>query len=174
MSTYEFTLRFRYTDQSVGVDERLERLFEAGCDDAVPGVGRSDSVALAFDRSAGSAREAVLSAIADVTHAMPDAQLLGASPDLVGLTDAAESMGFSRQNMRKLLMTAGGAAPACVHDGAPALWHLADILLWLDGKGYQVDRDLLEVAGITMQVNLAVQAARWDGALQREIARAVG
>lgn len=174
MTAYEFTLRFRYTDLSVGVDERLGRLFEAGCDDAVPGVGRSDSIALMFDRSATSAREAVLSAIADVMRSMPDAELLGASPDLVGLTDAAEIMGFSRQNMRKLLVGAVGSAPASVHDGTPSLWHLADMLSWLAGKGYNVDRDLVQVADVTMQVNLAVQATRSDAGLQREIARAVG
>lgn len=174
MTAYEFTLRFRYTDPSVSVDERLERLFEAGCDDALPGVGRSDSIALAFGRTAVSAREAVLSAIADVMRALPDAELLGASPDLVGLTDAAKMMGFSRQNMRKVLMGASGSAPASVHEGAPSLWHLADLLSWLAGEGYEVDWDLVEIAAVTMQVNLAVQAARADEVLQREIAGAAG
>jgi hypothetical protein len=172
MTTFEFTLRFRYTDPGVGVDERLERLFEAGCDDAVPGVGRPDGIALAFDRSAASAREAVLGAIADVMRAMPDVELQGASPDLVGLTDAAGIMGFSRQNMRKLLLSAAGSGPPSVHDGSPSLWHLADMLSWLADKGYKIDQDLLDLAGVTMQVNLAVQAARSDTVLQREIARA--
>lgn len=174
MTTYEFTLRFRFTDADVGIDQRLERLFEEGCDDAVVGVGRPDTIGLMFARSASSAREAALSAIENVMRAMPDAVLLGAAPDLVGLTDVAEIMGFTRQNMRKLLTAAAGSAPVSVHDGAPSLWHLADVLSWLEGRGYQVDRGVKEVAEITMQVNLSVQSMRSDPALQREIARAVG
>ena len=174
MTTYDFTLRFRYTDASIGIDERLERLFEEGCDDATVGVGRSDSIALMFGRAADSAREAVLSAVADALRAMPDAELVGASPDLVGLTDVAEMMGFSRQNMRKLLVMVGASAPASVHEGAPSLWHLADVLEWLVRKGYEVDRGLAEVGSINMQVNLAVQTMRLDPDLQREIAQLVG
>jgi hypothetical protein len=46
------------------------------------------------------------------------------------------------------------------------------MLSWLADKGYKIDQDLLDLAGVTMQVNLAVQVARSDTALQREIARA--
>ncbi len=49
-------------------DEVCDALFEAGCDDALPGM--TDGVAfLDFAREAGSVREAVLSAISDVERA---------------------------------------------------------------------------------------------------------
>jgi hypothetical protein len=162
-------LRFRYTDPNVNVETRLARLFEAGCDDALPGIGRSEGMALAFTRAAESAREALLSAIADALAAMPDARLVEASPDLVGITDAAREMGFTRQNMRKLVYSAGDHAPAPVHAGNPALWHLADLLGWLESRGYGIDRLLHETAAVTMQVNLALELTRADPAVQRDI-----
>lgn len=47
-------------------------------------------------REVSNAREAVGSALADVRRAVPDAKLIEATPDLVGLTDVAELMGVSR------------------------------------------------------------------------------
>ncbi|MDO8848945.1 MAG: DNA-binding protein [Coriobacteriia bacterium] len=173
MTDYEFTLRFRITDSSVGIDDRLERLFEAGCDDSLPGIGRSGSIALAFTRSSESARDAILSALASALGAMPDATLIGASPDLVGLTDIARIMGFSRQNMRKLMLGGVEPGPAPVHESAPSLWHLADALTWLGGRGYSVDQALIDVAVVTMQVNLALELTRADPAAQRAIQKAL-
>jgi len=170
---YDFTLRFRLTDISIAMDDRAERLFEAGCDDALVGTGRPGRIALAFTRGAASAREAVLSAMSDVLKAMPDAQLIGASPDLVGLTEVAEIMGFSRQNMRKLILGHGELSPASVHESTPSLWHLADMLNWLSGRGYAVDPTIADVARMTKQVNIAVQSAFADPGAQREIAEAL-
>jgi hypothetical protein len=47
---------------------------------------------------------AVLSTQADVHRAVPSAKLIEVAPDLVGLTDVAEIIGVSRQNMRKLML----------------------------------------------------------------------
>ena len=49
-------------------DEMAEGLFEAGCDDALPG-SRDGTVFLDFDREAESFPTAVLSAIRDVLRA---------------------------------------------------------------------------------------------------------
>ncbi|TDB37017.1 MAG: DNA-binding protein [Actinobacteria bacterium] len=170
---YDFTLRFRLTDATISSSDRVERLFEAGCDDALVGAGQAGKMALAFTRSAASAREAVLSAISDARGAMPDAQLIGASPDLVGLTEVAGIMGFSRQNMRKLIVGSGEHAPASVHESTPSLWHLSDMLAWLSDRGYAVDPAIAEVAGMTKQVNIAMQCAAADPGAQREIAEAL-
>jgi len=169
VTEYEFTLRYSHPDSGVPTDRRLERLAEEGCDDALAGIGHSGRIALAFSREAGSAREAVLGAIADVRRAMPDARLIEAAPDLVGLTDVADTMGFSRQNMRKL-MFGRSDAPAPVHDSKPSLWHLAHVLEWLrTDRGYNVPPALLELSTVTMQVNLAAEGAHLDRGIQREI-----
>lgn len=171
MNTYEFTLRFALSDPAVSVEERLERLAAAGCDDALPGIGHAGSIALAFTRSAASARRAVLGAVSDATRAMPGARPVEASPDLVGLTDVAALMGFSRQNMRQLMR---GGGPVAAHDGKPALWHLADILEWLaDVRGYAVSPALRELAEVTRQLNLGMGAEQIDAGFQRALRTAV-
>ena len=63
--------------------------------------------------------------------AIPGATLVKASPDFVGLTDVAEIAGFSRQNMRKLMVGGVSTFPTAVHEGSPAVWHLAKVLQWL-------------------------------------------
>ncbi|HSL95353.1 MAG TPA: DNA-binding protein [Thermoleophilia bacterium] len=169
MIPYEFELVFS-VPPAIDADALAERLAEAGCDDATLGVGLRGRVALLFAREAGSAAQAVLGAIRAVRRAVPEARLLEASPDLVGLTDVAEMLGVSRQNVRKLLLASAPEPPAPVHGGRPTIWRLAKVLRWLrEEKAYRVPDELLEVADTTMQVNLAVGAADTERAAQREI-----
>ena len=133
----------------------VEQLFADGCDDALIGIGQHGRLALDFTREASSAGEAVLSALTDVQRIVPGARLIEASPDFVGLTDIANILGFSRQNMRKLLVKSGPTFPLPVHDGKPAIWHLATILDWFAiEKGRDLDAALHEVSRVTMQCNL--------------------
>lgn len=169
MTVYEFKLVFA-VPAAIDVDALTERLAAAGCDDATLGVGLRGRVALLFAREAGSAAQAVLGAIRAVRRAVPEGRLLEASPDLVGLTDVAELVGVSRQNVRKLLFASAPAPPAPVHGGRPTIWRLAKVLRWLrDEKAYRVPDDLLELAETTLQVNLAVGVADTERAAQREI-----
>jgi len=169
VSLYEFELVFALPT-AIDVDALTERLAEAGCDDATLGVGRRGRVALLFAREAGSAAQAVFGAIRAVRRAVLEARLLEASPDLVGLSDVAELLGVSRQNVRKLLLESGPTPPAPVHGGRPTIWRLAKVLRWLrDEKAYRVPDELLELAGTTMQVNLAVGVVDAERAAQREI-----
>ncbi len=105
MSEYEFELRFALPSCDMDPDQLVERLGGAGCDDALVGVGRQGQVALDFIREAESAMAAVLSAIADVRRAVPEARLIEASPDLVGVTDVGQLLHVTRQNVRKLLLS---------------------------------------------------------------------
>jgi hypothetical protein len=117
MSQYEFTLKFALPQQDVDPEVFVEQLFADGCDDALIGIGQHGRLALDFTREAPSAGEAVLSALSDVQRIIPGARLVEASPDFVGLTDIANFLGFSRQNMRKLLIKSGPNFPLPVHDG---------------------------------------------------------
>lgn len=170
MEQYEFTLKFSLPSPSEEMDAYVERLGAAGCDDAVIGIGQKGRIALSFIREAVSAERAVLSAIADARRAIPDATLIEVSPDLVGLTDVAELLHVSRQNVRKLILTCDAAAPVPVHEGRPTIWHLAKLLQWLqEQKNYAVDEDLLALARTTMQVNLAIDLRDTDRVSQSEI-----
>ena len=101
------------------------------------------------------------SALVDVRRAVPAARLIEVAPDLVGLTDVADIIGVSRQNMRKLMLAHPGSFPAPVHEGSASIWHLADVLTWLQAKGsYSLGKGVLDVARIALQVNLAKEGRR--------------
>ena len=175
MKTYEFTLKFGLPVSESDMDELVERLGEAGCDDALIGTGQSGRIALDFAREADSAFDAISSAVTDIKQVVPDAKLIEATPDLVGLTDVADIVGCSRQNIRKIMLSSGGTFPPPVHEGKSAIWHLSSVLVWLkESKSYQVADDLLEVASINMQFNVAKEMIAIDQAQRTEILSLVG
>jgi hypothetical protein len=52
---YEFTLKYQLAADDCNHDEIVERLAEAGCDDATIGVGQPGRIALVFAREGASA-----------------------------------------------------------------------------------------------------------------------
>lgn len=167
---YTFTLKYRLAEQDCDRDDIVERLGAAGCDDALIGVGQPGRLALEFTRDADSAEAAMVSALADVKGAVPSAKLIEAAPDFVGLTDVADVIGVTRQNMRKLMMSHAMSFPAPVHEGSTSVWHLADVLLWLQGRGsYKLEQSMLEVAIATRQVNLVKESRQLTPRAQREV-----
>ena len=73
---YEFTLRFSVAVEDANADQIVEWLGKADCQDALVGIGRPGRVALDFIREADSAQQAVVSAVKDVTKAIPNARLI--------------------------------------------------------------------------------------------------
>ena len=170
MGQYNFTLRFALGKHDADPNLFVDKLFEEGCDDALVGLGRRGHIALDFTREAPTADEAILSALADVQRAIPEAKLVEATPDLVGLTDIANLLGFSRQYMRKLAVTKGAGFPLPVHEGKPAIWHLSTVLSWFaDSKIREFDAALMEVARVNMQCNLVKEAAGLDHGLSNRL-----
>lgn len=171
MKEFDFTLKFGLPGATIDAEALVERLAMQGCDDALIGIGQTGRLALNFTRQADSAFEAISSAVVDVKCAMPDAELIEASPDLVGLTDVADIVGCSRQYMRKLMITSGATFPAPVHEGKSALWHLCGLLVWLmESNRYQVEDTLMDIARTTMQFNMAREADELDPVMQTAIA----
>lgn len=170
MIKYDFTLRFTLPSHEADMDDVAERLYGAGCDDALIGIGHPRNIALDFTRESASAREAVMSAIADVSAAIPGSVLVEVAPDLVGVTEVADMVGCSRQNIRQLMINCEGALPVPVHEGKQSLWHLALVLDWLvRDKRYQIRQELMEVAVINMRINLAMDALRADSEIEDEL-----
>lgn len=158
---YCFILRFSLPEGHVPVDEMLEALAAAGCDDALTGLGMPGRLALEFTRESGSAQELLKDAEEDVLRAIPGAMLVEAAPDVVGLTDVADMIGMSRQNMRKLMLSHRPPFQLPVHDGKTAIWRLSDVLEWLSQRGhYTLPAATRELALVTRQRNL-------NGSLQR-------
>ena len=172
---YTFTLKYQLAEDDCDLDALVERLGEAGCDDALVGIGQPGRLALEFTREADSADAAVRSALADVRRAVPSARLIEVAPDLVGLTDVADIVGVSRQNMRKLMLAHPGSFPAPVHEGSASIWHLADVLAWLQAKGnYSLTRDVQEVARVALQVNVAKEGRRLPSSASKGLEALVG
>jgi len=166
---YTFMLKYQVAADS-DVDALVEHLGGAGCDDALVGIGQPGRLALEFTREAADAEAAVRSALADVRRAVPSARLIEVAPDLVGLTDVAEIVSVSRQNMRKLMLAHPGDFPAPVHAGSASIWHLADVLAWLQAKGgYSLPKDVLDVARVAWQVNVAKEGRRLPASAFREL-----
>jgi hypothetical protein len=167
---YDFVLKFKLAEGSADANDLVERLGEAGCDDAVVGIGQPGRIALSFMREADSAQQAIISALENVKHAVRGAELIEASPDLVGLTDIAELVGVTRQNMRKLMLTHAATFPSPIHDGSTAVWHLAPVLEWLRVRaGYEIDPRLIDISRIARQINLANELHRLEAPMTDRI-----
>ncbi len=155
MSEYEFTLNFKLREADKDPVEYVEALGEAGCTDAEVGLGHSGHLALEFTREAESAEDAVFSAINDVSGAIEGVILLEAFPDIVGLTDAAELLSFSRQYMRQLKDKNTETFPEPLHTGSSSLYYFSDILDFIAAvTNREVDEPVLKVARLNRRLNL--------------------
>ena len=74
MKTYEFELKFSLPKTSQKPEFFVELLGEAGCTDALVGIGQTGRIAFHFSRDAHSAFEAVLSAVNNIKKAIPKYQ----------------------------------------------------------------------------------------------------
>jgi hypothetical protein len=164
-AAFEFALIFALPEGRPDPAAYIDALYEAGCDDATLGVGRPGMLALDFARQAASAEEAITSAIHDVRRATHGAQLVEVAPDLVNLTDIADHLGVTKQNIRKYAAGEArrvkAAFPPPVTSGAPSLWHLYDVLTWFaKHTGLTPKPGLIEVAKIAFRENLKIQKRR--------------
>ena len=115
---FNFTLKYRLPDACDEIDVLEQRLAEAGCDDALVGIGLPGRLALAFCREAGSAGAALRSALDDAQRAVPGAELVEVSPDLVGRPDVAHLLGLSPPERRKHLLAKPHSFPSTVPQGS--------------------------------------------------------
>lgn len=170
MNHYDFALKFALRHDDDDPEACVNRLYEAGCDDAIVGIGKRGRISLSFTREANSAHDAVITALDDVKRAIPDARFIEATPDFVGVTDIAEILGFSRQNMEKLLRTSGQEFPPPVHDGKRPVWHLEPVLKWFtENQKREIDIVLLEISSINMRCNIAKQESKLTDAIPDQL-----
>lgn len=169
MREYEFTLKFKLPDSNTDPEIYIDKLYESGCDDALIGIGKKGYLALDFIRESSSAYEAMSSAIKDVRKVIPQADIVEASPDFVGVTDVANLLGCTRQNVQKLISKDNLQCPPAVYEGAQSIWHLAELLTWLGRhKDYKIEESLMEIAITTKILNLAKQSKTLDPEMQEK------
>lgn len=169
---YEFTLKYQLDSADSNLDDLVERLGAGGCTDALIGIGQAGRLGLKFTREASSAKEALISAMSDVRRIIPSSKLIEAGPDFVGLTDAAEMVGMTRQNLRKL-MVSNPTFPVPIHDGSSGLWHLADLLNWLQERDYFVETGMVEVSTTARRINATKESLQISPEEQKEMAELV-
>ena len=75
---FEFTLRLDVSESTGSTYDLIERLANAGVNDALVGIGVASRLALQFDREAESVGAAFQSAFADVQRATPEGKLIEA------------------------------------------------------------------------------------------------
>jgi hypothetical protein len=161
VETYNFELSFKLPGVDADGEQYLDALYEAGCDDAMIGMGRRGFIGADFSRESASIELAVESAIQNVEKAIPGARLIDAGPDLVGVSDIAALLECSRQNIRQLLTTADENAPVPAYQGNRDLWHCAEVLTWLrDAKRLEIAPELIEVATHAMKFNARNQSQK--------------
>lgn len=170
MQEYDFTLKFNLSHASEDASSYTDALYENGCDDALVGIGKLGCISINFVREAESALAAISSAIENVKAAIPDAVLVEATPDLVGLTDIAQIMKCTRQNVRKIMNSGSDSqVPLPMHEGNPSLWHLACVLEWLKkSEKYQVDDALFSVASLNRSLNAQSRLRLVEPGVQKE------
>lgn len=84
---FEFKLKYQLPSTGLCADQLVDKLGEAGCTDALVGLGVPAQVALEFVREASSSQEAILSALTAVKRALPGARLIDAEPDIARLSE---------------------------------------------------------------------------------------
>lgn len=112
-----------------------------------------------------SAEAALRSAVAAVEAAIPNAEFVEATPDLVDLADVADLIGCSRQNVRKYavgeIRSTTHPFPAPVHCSHQSLYRLTEVVRWFGN--YTVIKpapSIHQIAFATSTVNFEHQAER--------------
>ena len=117
----------------------------------------------------------MLSAISDVKRAIPDATLIEATPDFVGVSDIASLLSVSRQYIRKIIQQNTRDFPLPMYGGNRAIWHLEPVLAWLvERKVRQIDDTLLEISRVNMRCNHIVDRRRLQEDIPESYVQAVG
>ena len=176
MGTYDFVLIVDGLDLTG--DDDLDRLFEAGLDDATPSV--VDTVQyLDVTREAGSYAQALSAALrqvgaagATVRHVLEVDETGQPRPGLVSLADIARRIGRTREYIRLLACGKRGPGdfPSPHRGSAPALYVWADVVEWLTrhpsaAASAELIRDMereREIAGVTRLANVALELEHLD------------
>lgn len=99
---FDFDLIFALPEGAPDEEALLDALHEAGCDDAVVGLGRPGSVGLAFIRAGQDPEAVIVEAVGQAAAALPaGAELREVRPDLVSLADVAARLQVTRQALQK-------------------------------------------------------------------------
>jgi hypothetical protein len=177
MAEFEFKIFCRDIDTSD--DSFLDRLFEAGCDDALV-FFKDGYVCMDFSRVSKGAEQAVWSAIRDIERAGIGGTVERVEPDdLASLSEIARRTGVTRASLQKYARGCSKVGedfpqPAANISGSRReLYSAAEVIVWMQAKKrVALPANVVELAKVIAQTNQALLVARaqQDG----DIVRLVG
>lgn len=154
MQNYEFSLRFDVSASDLTQDLIDDRLYAAGCDDALVRHGRNNEVLIEFNRASDSAINALLQAKQQVLVAIPSAILLEAKPDYVGPTDIAKYYNVSRQRIQAILSSTKLDVHPLTSVGNTQIFRLAKVIDAFEQIGTSCEGNTVrEAAYAALQLN---------------------
>ena len=163
MNNYQFELVFALLPNEDG-EAYTDALFEAGCGDAGVGVGKLGSIALMFDREAKSAHEAVESAIANVLTAIPHARLERTDKYLMNLSEIAELVGTTKQNLSKYAngkSTYEAFPSPRIVSRSGTFWYFTEVASWFEkNKLLQIEPPQVELSRELYRCNQVIDEHR--------------
>jgi predicted DNA-binding transcriptional regulator AlpA len=155
MKNHEFTVIASGFD--AGDDDFINRLFEAGCDDATIAFQNGVTI-LSFDREAVTFSRAIISALEAVTGA--GGRVERVEPDhLVSAAEIADRSGMSRAAVSLYHKGERGEdfpAPKIRVTSSSPLWDWQEVAEWLYRQG-KIDEDELVRARVVKEANLFFQ-----------------
>ena len=165
MVEYEFQIFCRDVDMSD--DSFLDRLYEAGCDDALVSF-KDGYVCLDFSRASESAEDAVLSAIRDFGHSAVGGTIERIEPDdLASLSEIARRTGVTRASLQKYARGISKVGedfpqPAANISGARReLYSAAEVINWMHAKERVVlPGHSTELVNVIAKINQALFVAK--------------
>ncbi|MGE0119937.1 MAG: hypothetical protein AB7S71_24445 [Dongiaceae bacterium] len=162
MSAQKFEFAIVAEGLDPDADDFEDRLFDAGCSDALVSVIKG-SIVLDFTREGKNFAHAVTSAIRDVKAA--GAEVVRIEPDTyVNLSDIAARTGLTRQAVSLLIQGErgpGGFPPPIVRVTTDSpLWDWLSVARWMVRHGRLADSNVLTEAAMIRELNGILQAQR--------------
>lgn len=165
--------RFSFVIDGPDLDDAgdlLDRLFEAGCGDALFGGSNGVQVA-SFHRKALTIESAVCSAIIDVEQ-VPGLRVVGLiPPDPVTIHEIATRSGQPLEEIQARMCDAGSEVPDPIDDPSAyePVWRWCEVSRWLEGTSPVHDPSALRFANLVSFVATRSNALRLLDALPNEL-----
>lgn len=157
LNTYEFGLRYDVAKCQLSADAIDDRLYLAGCDDALVRHSKKGELLIEFLRAAPDAKSAFDFAHQQILQALPQAQLLEARPDYVGPTDIAQFFDVSRQRIQLLLKTKAIHVHPLTSVGNTQIFRLSKVIDAFLPLGAKPNPVIYELAQAARQINQSVE-----------------
>ncbi len=176
----EFEFQVFCSDVKIGDESFLDRLYEAGCDDAVV-FFKDGYICLDFSRKSESAEEAVISAINDFKNAAIGGEVKRIEPDdFASLSEIAHRTGLTRAALQKYARGVSKVGkdfpkPAANISGVRReLYSAAEVIDWMCLKErVDLPKSTVQLAKIIAKTNqaLSIAKARKDDDVNRLVLR---